>query len=73
MRDDAFTRLPLTRTLCTCRRERRVGTLTSGWTLPPPCPACAAWDAGFVLVNGERIRREVWLGRQTSYEEQDDG
>lgn len=72
MRHEAFPRRSLAREPCSCQRVRLVGKLTSGWTMPPPCPACAAWDKGWVvLVNGERIRREVWLGRQTSSEEQD--
>ena len=60
----------LPRDSCTCRRERLVGKIVQGWTLPPPCPACAAWDAGWVLIGGKRVmRREVWLGLQAHGEE----
>lgn len=57
---------PLLRDPCSCQRERLVGKIVQGWTLPPPCLACAAWDAGWVSVGGKRVmRREEWLGLQT--------
>ena len=69
MRDDAFPHPSLPRDPCTCQRERLVGKIVQGWTLPPPCPACAAWENGWVLLtNGGRIRREAWLGMQTHKE-----
>mgnify|MGYP001577497557 CR=1 FL=1 len=55
----------LPRDSCTCRRERLVGKLVQGWTMPPPCPACAAWEEGFILVDGQKLyRRQDWIALQ---------
>ena len=46
------------RDVCTCEDNRPGKHLTQA----PLCDACAAWDAGYVLVDGDlRYLRSLWV------------
>mgnify|MGYP001611374018 CR=1 FL=1 len=52
----------LSRDACTCRLLCGRPTYDSD----DLCPACQAWDQGFVLVDGERrYRKEDWVDANT--------